>query len=297
MNVRRILNFDHSEQNLVNQPNQPNMSEQYTPVQLEEYKRIAEANDNLRLYRLKKGDQQKICIHYGINKVGTKPILEKRIIGHRDESMVFREFTEQEKKKVYSSYHIYGNRISWCFLNTFRKKASKDHKINLIVLYHKLCLIKVPEAEGTQHGAFETLYNTLSIRSKNTIIKKIIDIFNIINESVERERDRIMQRIRDREERDRQLIIDREERERVRLERNREEEVERRRNMKKVNIQNLTNQNIHVYWTDIREDAPDYSICRKVSTLRVGCSKYLCYTSDTTKIIISKVELNGNVII
>ena len=48
-NVRRILNFDHSEQNLINQPNlldQPNMSEQYSPIELEEYKRIAEAKDN-----------------------------------------------------------------------------------------------------------------------------------------------------------------------------------------------------------------------------------------------------------
>ena len=61
-NVRRILNFDHAEPNQINQPNQPNMSE-FSATELAEYKRISDANDNFRLHRLKKGDQQKICIH------------------------------------------------------------------------------------------------------------------------------------------------------------------------------------------------------------------------------------------
>jgi len=284
-NVRRILNFDNSEHILVNQEQeqeQPNMSEQYTPIQLDEYKRISEANDNFRLYRLKKGDQQKICIHYGISQVGTKTIIEKRIIDHRDEIMEFREFTEQEKKKVYSNYHIIRNCPNKYTSNSIKNKASKDSKMNLVVLYHKL---KTISGRGTGHNLRE-LYNLYSLREKSRIIRKINSIMNTINEQI---RLRELQNSQNLENGRQQLARNLVERNRIENERLENE----RRNMKRVNIQNLTEQNIHVYWTDIREDAPDYSSCRKLFTLSVGGANNLLYVKDTTKIIISKVELNA----
>jgi len=279
--VRRILNFEHSELN------QPNMSEQYTPIQLEEYKRISDANDNFRLYRLKKVDQQKICIHYGISKLGTKTIIEKRIVDHRDENIEFREFTELEKKKIYSTYNIIGNRTTRNTSNSIKNKVPKDSKINLVVLYHKL---KTISARGTGHNLRE-LYNLYSVREKSRIIRKINSIMNTINEQVN---EQVNIDIQNRQARNLQLERNIAERDRLIMERERERErVElSRRNMKRVNIQNLTEQNVHVYWTDIREDAPDYSNCKKLFTLSVGGANDLLYVKDTTKIIVSKVELN-----
>ena len=273
--VRRILNFEHSELN------QPNMSEQYTPIQLEEYKRISDANDNFRLYRLKKVDQQKICIHYGISKLGTKTIIEKRIVDHRDENIEFREFTELEKKKIYSTYNIIGNRTTRNTSNSIKNKVPKDSKINLVVLYHKL---KTISARGTGHNLRE-LYNLYSVREKSRIIRKINSIMNTINEQI---RLRELQNSQNLENGRQQLARNLVERNRIENERLENE----RRNMKRVNIQNLTEQNVHVYWTDIREDAPDYSNCKKLFTLSVGGANDLLYVKDTTKIIVSKVELN-----
>ena len=291
-------------------------------IELAEYKRISDANDNLRLHRLKKGDQQKICIHYGINKEGTKAKLEKRIIDHRDETMVFREFTEQEKKKVYSTYKINSSDSVYSFYypttnKSIENKTPKDYKINLIVLYHKLKIIKTASVPGSQTFSFRELYDIHSISDRSRIISKINKVTKSIRNIQQRQRPFQYRLIPNAEAVIGRARIERENRareveripnpnaeaeiERARIEReNRDREVERieserlvnERNMKKVNIQNLTEQNLHVYWADIREDAPDYSTCSKLFTLRVGGANELLYIKDTTKIIISKVELN-----
>ena len=86
----------------------------------EQNRLIAENNNNYCLYRLKKEDQKKICAHYGISQLGTKVVLEKRIVEHRDSIYVYREPTQNEKQLILRKFHftrIQGKRSSKLNIN------------------------------------------------------------------------------------------------------------------------------------------------------------------------------------
>ena len=153
------------------------MSAQYTESELNAFRQIAEYNNNYRLYRLKKADQIKICIHYGISQTGTKAILEKRIIEHRDSQMVYSEYTDREKKNIYFRYNIYGSIIYYESEPEKRKHLNRECRINLIILHHKLSIMHNPNIDIQ----LENMYNSNDTRYE--IIDKIIYLFFILGNS------------------------------------------------------------------------------------------------------------------
>ena len=252
----------------------PQFHNRYSDVQLQEFKNIAHNNNNFKLCRLKKVDQIKICIHHGISPIGTKEILENRIILYRDSIYVYREYCELEKIAIYMKYgirHMYSvnnftvSRFSF-IMKKIRRSIKKDSKINLAIIYHKL--VKINDPQTTQ--SIENAYRGSS--SRDNLIQAINSILNEL--SIRRTRIEAEVEAEAERQRARELI-----------------RRQRRENMKRVQIQNLTGHTIYVYWTDKRAESPEFSICCKQLTLLSGLTSTQRFAKDTISIIISKSNI------
>ena len=157
----------------------------------EQNRLIAENNNNYTLYRLKKDDQKRICAHYGISQLGTKIILEKRIVEHRDSIYVYHEPTQNEKQLILRRFNFCGSFHSHRFCpdanrikNDFSWRAYLHSKLSLAVFCSKLETI-VKYAEINSSVIFWpdnplTSISTLYQEDKNVLIDKIYRDINLL---------------------------------------------------------------------------------------------------------------------
>ena len=253
------------------------MATNYSQQYLDECKTLAEVNHNYRLYRLKKCQQKQVCIHYGLETTGNKPVLEERIIRHRDTLYTYTSPTIVEIKALIHRYGLtYTTKET--FTNYLRgkllKKFKLESKINLSILYAVLSKIKdisgtpVTAHWGTWSSAqpIREIYESPDFQNTNELKNKIRIIVGEIREiSVSHEQ--------------RQVLL-----------RQRRELLRQQQAREIVNIQNNTNQIIYIYRSIKRTDYPDYSNCKYAFKLNIGEQKIMRYSSDNNMILGSRTD-------
>ena len=250
--------MSQSDQNRV-----PGISESVRGPWLDEARLIAENNDNNSLYRLKKNDQKKICAHYGISQLGTKVVLEKRIVEHRDSIYVYREPTPFQLQQILRKFNFSGvflsyrrcpdaNRISL----DFNFRLYLHSKIALAVFCSRLeMVVKYSEINGQVTSWPDnplTPISTLHQEDKNVLINKINEYINTLG--------------------------------------NQQRPQDTRDN---IQMKNETEQIVYIYFGKKRSDGLDnYIECKYLLNIDPGKTKGILYSDTETVFYASKTLLN-----
>lgn len=229
---------------------------------------IADSNDNYCLYRLKKEDQKKICAHYGLSQLGTKVVLEKRIVEHRDSIYTYREPTETQKQIILRRFHFNGTYQSYRFYpdverikTNFNWRQHQHSKLNLAVFCSKIeTIVEIPDnLDLSWPSNPRTLISTLYEEDKNVLIDKI----NIY-----------LDKLRDLQNSVRTLTT--------------------QDNRENIQMKNETEQVVYVYFGKKRPDGfNNYIECKYLLTVNPGNTKGILYSDTETILYASKTKL-GN---
>ena len=246
---------------------------------------IAENNNNYCLYRLKKEDLKNVCDYYNISNTGRKIDMIKRIVEHRDEhvqqegntiyAMPIVDLTNQQIRKILHRFHNLNytlelNPIGHINLikisqSIFEAKYYVMPKLDLAVMYSKVEMIlnynridtntyKWPE---NPHIPIRRSYEE---NTKMDLISKIKDIFRKLDENASTWRS--------------EHPINSQQREPTR---------------QNVQIKNLTNRDIHLYYGYKRQDGyNNYIQCNYLMVIEPGITKGVTYVNNDTILYSSK---------
>ena len=213
---------------------------------------LSDTNPNNRLHRLKKPDLVQLCLHYGVNSVGTKPILTERIIQARDDhfeaNYTTPNFTEINSiAATYRLLRVTGSNFSEYHKHHIlqRSKYHVDTKINLVVLYYLLRKMKEDTYQQNHHEIFMQKHRNELRDDIRVLCNELASVTGGIPN----------------------------------------------RQRKKLTIQNLSDESITIYYAIMREDYPDYSQCNILVDILPGMTGDIYFYNDNTKIIASKRNL------
>lgn len=238
----------------------------------EQNRLIAENNNNYSLYRLKKDDQKRICAHYGISQLGTKVVLEKRIVEHRDSIYVYREPTQNEKQLILRRFNFNGSFHSHRFCphanrikNNFSWRAYLHSKLALAVFCSKLeTVVKYAEIDSSVifwPNNPLTAISTLYLEDKNALIDKIYRYINLLWNQQNQYNQAVNSRPQD--------------------------------NRPNIQMKNETEQIVYIYFGKKRPDGLDnYIECKYLLTINPGKTKGILYSDTETILYASKTRLN-----
>ena len=272
-----------------------------------EGRQLAQANDNYKLHRLKKADLLKICTHYGVeilknpnansSVTATKVVLEQRIIEYRDELYGtllttlgpiniqtaldgVTEWLDAKRKeilriikKVKKDYNM--DFTSTTFTENYQMpftsyKIKREPKINLAVIL--ILLTRIDSGRRIRMNAVTRgqITNTLEIYQSSIQREKYYDAIRDKFESLKNKTETFQHE------------------EQVRREESERREALRRSQEKKLKVINGTTGTIYLYWCYMREDYPNWSICKHFSPIEPGHDYNIKYKKDNTCIITTR---------
>ena len=236
---------------------------------------IAENNNNFSLYRLKKEDLKNVCDYYGISNTGRKIDMTKRIVEYRDEHVQQEGNTlyalppgpglipDQLQRILKRSYFQY-LRVSGRYCRNlsyvhkyFESKHTIMPKLDLAVMYSKLEMFL--NYDRIDHFRYRWPENPhISIRrcyeenNRLNLIAKLTNGFNSLKETYIEPVPQITLR-------------------------------------QNVQVKNLTNRDIHLYYGYKRQDGyNNYIQCNYLMVIEPGVTKGVTYVNDDTVLYSSK---------
>tara|TARA_A100001015_G_scaffold290663_1_gene363966 strand:- start:760 stop:1821 length:1062 start_codon:yes stop_codon:yes gene_type:complete len=251
-----------------NQNRAPAISERVRGPWLAEARLIAENNGNYSLYRLKKDDQKKICAHYGISQLGTKQVLEKRIVEHRDSIYVYREPGRIELNNILRRFNFCGTIHSHrsCpdatrIKTDFKWRSYLHSKLVLAVFCSKLETVVKHHQIATSVTYWPnnpvTQISVLYQEDKEILLNKI---------------NRYLNELQNQQAQYSQPPVD---------------------NRPNIQMKNETEQIVYIYFGYKRPDGNDnYIECKYLLTINPGATKGILYSDNRTIFYASKTRLN-----
>lgn len=250
---------------------------------------VAENNNNYSLYRLKKDDLKNVCDYYSISNTGRKIDMIKRIVEYRDENvlqegntiytMPLIDLTFSQIKNILNRFHFHYvpifNYIGYWsnikeYKNIFESKKNVIPKLDLAVMYSKLEMTlnynridrntyKWPE---NPHIPIRRCYEE---NTKMGLISKINNIFRTIEQNVMEWRSEHSTNTPP------------------------PPPQQRERERQNVQVKNLTNRDIHLYYGYKRQDGyNNYIQCNYLMVIEPGVTKGVTYVDDNTILYSSK---------